>query len=222
MIRITRLRVSPAFVLAAVALLVALGGTGYAAFRLPANSVGSAQIKANAVTSSKVKNGSLLKVDFRANQLPRGAPGAPGAPGTPGAPGPKGPTGAKGPTGPAGPSDAYARLLTGPVTVSSPNLGPVTSLSIPQAGNYDIVSKAAMLGGAANGIIECQLSAGGAIDSSKIFVGATANQTIVNMLPVSLSASGTANLSCSTSGATTANNVKIVAIRTGSLQTTNG
>ncbi len=93
------IRPSPATVLATIALLVALAGTGYAAITLPTNSVGNAQLKSNAVTSSKVKDRSLLKVDFAANQLPRGAPGAPGAPGTPGA---KGATGAKGPTGASG------------------------------------------------------------------------------------------------------------------------
>jgi hypothetical protein len=93
------IRLSPATVLAAIALLVALAGTGYAAITLPTNSVGNAQLKSNAVTSSKVKDRSLLKVDFAANQLPRGAPGPPGAPGTPGA---KGATGAKGPTGASG------------------------------------------------------------------------------------------------------------------------
>ena len=38
-----------------------LGGTGYAALKLPRNSVGSVQIKKSAVTSAKVKDGSLLR-----------------------------------------------------------------------------------------------------------------------------------------------------------------
>ena len=41
--RITRLRPTPAMVAAAIALLAALGGAGYAATSLPANSVGTAQ-----------------------------------------------------------------------------------------------------------------------------------------------------------------------------------
>jgi hypothetical protein len=63
-----------------LALFVALSGTGYAAARLPANSVGSTQLKKNAVisskihadavTSAKVKAGSLLASDFAAGQLP--------------------------------------------------------------------------------------------------------------------------------------------------------
>jgi hypothetical protein len=93
------LRLSPATVIATIALMVALAGTGYAATSLPRNSVGSAQLQANAVTTSKVKNGSLLKVDFAANQIPRGLRGPAGAPGPPGAPGAKGPTGPAGPAG---------------------------------------------------------------------------------------------------------------------------
>jgi hypothetical protein len=95
-------RPSPAIVIAMIALLVALAGTGYAATSLPRNSVGPVQLQANAVTSPKVRNRSLLKIDFAANQLPRGLRGPAGAPGPPGAPG------AKGATGPAGPSGTAA------------------------------------------------------------------------------------------------------------------
>jgi hypothetical protein len=78
-------------VVAFLALAVALGGTSYAAITLPRNSVGPKQLKANAVMSAKVKNGSLLKKDFKAGQLPAGAQGPAGAPG---AKGDKGETGA--------------------------------------------------------------------------------------------------------------------------------
>jgi hypothetical protein len=74
----SRLRLSPATVISVVALFVALAGTGYAAVSLPAHSVGTAQLKANAVTSAKVLNGSLLGADFKAGQLPAG-PQAPQA-----------------------------------------------------------------------------------------------------------------------------------------------
>jgi hypothetical protein len=84
-------RPSPATVIACIALIVALGGTGYAAVTLPANSVGTAQLKKNAVTSLKVKNGSLLSADFKAGQIPAGPTGAQGAAGPVGAAGPAGP-----------------------------------------------------------------------------------------------------------------------------------
>ena len=82
--RLKRFRPSPAMVVASLALLVALGGTSIAAVQIvvPRASVGALQLKANSVNSSKVLNGSLLKVDFKAGQIPagRGPPG-PGRPG---------------------------------------------------------------------------------------------------------------------------------------------
>ena len=64
-------RPSPAMVIACLALVVALSGTSYAkVLALPVNSVGTPQLKANAVTSPKVKNHSLLAVDFKPGQLP--------------------------------------------------------------------------------------------------------------------------------------------------------
>jgi hypothetical protein len=70
------LRMSPAMAVACLALLVALGGTSVAAVTLtiPRNSIGTLQLKENAVVSSKVKNGSLLETDFRSGQLPAGKP----------------------------------------------------------------------------------------------------------------------------------------------------
>jgi hypothetical protein len=79
-------------VVAFVALLVALGGTSYAALKLPRNSVGSAQIRKNAVTSSKVKARSLRLSDF--------SPSA--RTGLDGERGPQGPVGERGPQGEPG------------------------------------------------------------------------------------------------------------------------
>jgi hypothetical protein len=89
-------------VTATMALIIALGGTSYAAIKLPGNSVGAAQIKTGAVGTSEVKNGSLLSGDFKAGQLPAGAKGDTGAAGATGAKGDAGATGAKGDTGAAG------------------------------------------------------------------------------------------------------------------------
>ena len=58
-------------VVACLALAIALSGTSYATIlALPANSIGTAQLKNNAVISSKVKDHSLLGVDFKPGQLP--------------------------------------------------------------------------------------------------------------------------------------------------------
>lgn len=77
--RILKRRPSPSMVVAFIALLVAMAGTGYAATALPTNSVGSkqlknnavvaAKIKMNAVNGSKVKNGSLTGSDIKLSSL---------------------------------------------------------------------------------------------------------------------------------------------------------
>jgi hypothetical protein len=116
---IKKLRVSPALVIASLALALTLGGTAYAATKLAPNSV----------TSREVKNRSLLAVDFKAGQLPRGPRGFAGPAG------PAGPTGAAGPAGPAGPSgasnvkwalikpDGTVAAQSGGLTVASHSLG---------------------------------------------------------------------------------------------------
>ena len=55
----TSRRPSPALVVSIVALVAALGGTSYAAFSLPTNSVGAGQLTKGAVTSSKLKTGAV-------------------------------------------------------------------------------------------------------------------------------------------------------------------
>jgi len=76
-----RRRPSPALVVACLALAVALGGTGYAAIVLPANSVGTKQLKNGAVVATKVKMHSLVAENFKDGQLPSGPPGPKGADG---------------------------------------------------------------------------------------------------------------------------------------------
>jgi hypothetical protein len=71
-----------------LALFVALGGTGYAALKLPRNSVGAKQIRTAAVRSAEVKNHSLKPVDFAA--LPQGPKGDKGDKGDPGSAGTNG------------------------------------------------------------------------------------------------------------------------------------
>ena len=114
MSRVRVRRPSPALILASLALLIALTGTSYATvLNVPDGSVTTAKIKngavttpklkndavsidklaANAVTAAQVKNGSLLKEDFKSGQLPAGPPGPQGPRGVPG---PKGAPGISG------------------------------------------------------------------------------------------------------------------------------
>ena len=62
-------QITPSLIVSIIALVVALGGASYAAIKIPKNSVGTKQIKNRAVTSSKVKDGSLLLTDFKSGQV---------------------------------------------------------------------------------------------------------------------------------------------------------
>jgi len=113
-------------VVACLALLVALGGTSVAAVQaLAPNSVGTAQLRANAVTAAKIKNRnvtgaklafnavtgatvrnrSLSAADFIASSLPVG---------------PQGPAGAAGPAGPAGPAGTIGPISVRQASVTVP------------------------------------------------------------------------------------------------------
>jgi hypothetical protein len=98
-----RARLTYANVMATTAVFIALGGTSYAALQLPKGSVGTKQLKRNAVTSPKVKDGTLRLGDFKASQRalligPHGPQGPQGPQGGTGAQGDVGPTGPPGPT----------------------------------------------------------------------------------------------------------------------------
>ena len=105
-------RPSPALVIACVALLISLGGTGYATvLQVPRNSVGTLQLQRNAVKAAKIApnavraghvlNGTLLVEDFKSGQIPQGPKGD------------KGDKGAKGDKGDPGATNVVARTTTG-------------------------------------------------------------------------------------------------------------
>jgi hypothetical protein len=115
--RRVRRHLSYANVVATAALFLALGGVSYAAVALPANSVGTKQLRRGAVTTRKVENRTLLAVDFQRGQLPRGARGAVGAQGPQGAQGLQG-----APALPGTPGSRGAPGISGLEQVISPNI----------------------------------------------------------------------------------------------------
>lgn len=151
-------RIRYADVMSTIAAFIALGGVGYAAIKLPANSVGSKQIKKGAIRSSDVKNRSLRRVDLKRGVLPApgdtrsddGSDGADGTDGQSGATGPAGPQGPQGiqgiqgiqgPTGPAGPAGtARAYAVVDPACpgnlCSTSKAKAITSVTRVSTGNY--------------------------------------------------------------------------------------
>lgn len=87
-------------VMSTIGVFIALGGTSYAVAR---NSIGTPQLRDNAVTSAKVRNGALTAKDLAASVLGSVARGPRGPEGPTGL---IGPTGAIGPIGPPGPAAA--------------------------------------------------------------------------------------------------------------------
>ncbi|HEX4307118.1 MAG TPA: hypothetical protein VHZ54_13865 [Solirubrobacterales bacterium] len=92
--RAIRQRLTYANVIATVALFLALGGAAVAATQIPRNSVGTGQLKPEAVTAGKIAK--------KARKQLRGNTGPAGPEGKTGKQGPKGATGAKGAQGATG------------------------------------------------------------------------------------------------------------------------
>jgi hypothetical protein len=138
LLRTLRSRLTYANVVASIALFVALGGSSYAAVQLSKNSVkskhiGSGQvrtgdIRGNAVTTSKIRNGTLELSDFNA-QVASDLRGAAGPQGPGGAQGPQGAGGEAGAAGPSGSSVSrlhWAGTTTVGNNTQAPLLPPIT------------------------------------------------------------------------------------------------
>ncbi len=127
-----------------LALFIATSGTSYAVLQIPKKSVGTPQLKTSAVTSKKVKDGSLRTKDFKAGSLPSG---------------PVGPQGPQGPQGPAGANatvPAYRTDGSTPFLLTS-SFQPVITLNLP-AGDYVVWSRANLLeNGSKSGQVICSL-----------------------------------------------------------------
>ena len=140
-------RPSPAMVVACVALIVALGGTGYAAVKIPRDSITARQLAKASVGTSEVKDFSLRVRDFdreeaRDLQGARGPTGAQGPKGDRGEAGPEGLRGIQGERGEPGPDNevGYAARETAtaqvPLTPFATNPGVLNLDAAPGQGGY--------------------------------------------------------------------------------------
>jgi hypothetical protein len=182
---------SYANVTATVALIVALGGTSYAAIKLPKNSV----------TSATVKDRSLLKKDFKTGQLPAGKTGKTG---------PAGPAGSAGGTGGAGTgAGLFNRVEAAEPLVPGSADQQIQSLGLP-AGSWVVTAKFIAENGTAmpGGTLACSLIIGGvAVDTLGAGTGVDFDQgASANTLTGAgtLAATGTATVVCNTQNSVTA------------------
>jgi hypothetical protein len=184
-------RPSAAMVVSVTALIVALGGTSYAAVVLPKNSVGSRQIKPRAVkasdvatgaiTSAKVKDRTLKSTDFKLGQLAAGRTGD---------------------TGLTGPSDIY--MGTG-AELANPR---IVTVHVP-AGTYAVTAKALFTNNVAGTSILCGLypvetdSVSVTTDYSGLkIVGVGDYASLANLGTKRFTAPGTFTYTCTSTGTT--------------------
>src|SRR5579864_3501893 len=194
-----RFRPSPAMFVALAALFVALGGSAYASFILPANSVGTPQLKRGAVTTRKLRNfsvtglkvrpGSLFAYDFAPGQLsggrrgptgPRGPQGPTGPRGPKGSKGDRGPTGSQGSIGATGPAGPGYRFMT-----QSGMSGPALS----SGGTYFVVVETTITAGGTPLTGECGVVASNGVTSNfhgafDVPAGATQTASFSGMLVI--------------------------------------
>jgi hypothetical protein len=196
-----RRHLSYANVVASLALFLALGGAAFAATQLPRNSVGTGQLKREAVTAGKIakKTRAQLKGD-PGPAGPQGKTGKTGPKGAIGAKGAKGDTGARGPAGADGTGPAFEVFLQAPKRIGT-SATVVLSQSIP-AGSY-VISANVALAEAGEGIqtIDCSVTGGGsAVTAVDGEAAAESPATVPLSVTVNLGSTATIALTCESPG----------------------
>ncbi|MDQ6822022.1 MAG: hypothetical protein M3076_17055 [Actinomycetota bacterium] len=125
MLRRLRRHASYANVASTLALFIALGGVSYAAIRLPAGSVGTAQIRSHAVTLREIATGAQRAL--RGKTGPRGPQGTAGTPGTPGTARAYGEVSGSGALSNSFGNPSVSHPTTGRYCVTVPGVDPATS-----------------------------------------------------------------------------------------------
>jgi hypothetical protein len=172
------LRGSPAIVIAAIALFVAIGG-GYA---IGAGFIGTGDLKNQAVTNKKIKKktikGNRVATDTLTGQQINEAS-----------------------LGGAGTAQAVRQDTAAQVPAAS-GTTTVLTLQVP-AGSYVLSSKAVLAKGGTQDPVQCFLAAGSDQDRSLEAVNAANNTTISNLLVHTFSSAGSVTLGCDNPGGAT-------------------
>jgi hypothetical protein len=193
-------------VAATLALFLALGGAAYAATQLPRNSVGTAQLRKEAVTTAKI-----AKKTRKQLQGARGPAGPQGPAGKAGKAGAKGATGAKGVQGIQGPKGEPGDLPAFEVFGATKPIGVAPSQVVAENlnnGSY-VISANVVVKATAAGTVACSLNGGGEAVAT---FGAAEEVTTLSLSVVrSLSAAGPAALTCAATGGATASYANLIA-----------
>jgi len=193
-------------VAASLALFLALGGAAYAATQLPKNSVGTNQIRKEAVTAAKIAKKTRQQLQGArgpaGQQGPQGKTGKTGAKGATGARGAQGNTGAPGVdgTGPALEVVASPKLIeAGGSTVVSQNLAP---------GAY-VVTADVVVESAIATAVTCTLNGSNGEAVGNVEAGFPVTLTLSGVR--SLGAASAATLTCAAPGGATAKYANLIA-----------
>ena len=229
-----RVRVTPAFVVALIALFVALSGAAVATTTamisgagIKDNSITGSDVRNSSITTADVKDKSLTPADFSGSvrwpagepgpagaQGPKGDTGAPGAKGEQGERGAQGVQGQKGEPGVAGvPAKAVYSAKRAPVNLPAGSVKlPILSLESLPPGSYLLMAHLTAVNFGSNGYVRCGIKAAdedsfgnwGAVAS----VGNSAPFAVVGQinvsLPVTSSYTFTPELICRQDSSTTA------------------
>lgn len=179
-------------VAATLALFLALGGAAYAATQLPKNSVGTNQLRKEAVTAAKIakKTRKQLQGD-RGPAGPQGPQGKAGAKGATGARGAQGNTGAPGADG-TGPAYEAAAKPAAPTAIGTGTQ--VVGLSLAQ-GQY-ATSANVVVTSTAGATVTCTLLSGGEASATIPTTGGF--ETLSMSGTRGLGGAGTATVLCTT------------------------
>jgi len=209
-LRIPHRRFSPGLVVASLALLFALAGTGLASGEaVPNNSVGSAQLKNNAVTAAKIASNAVTSAKIASNAVASAKIAGNAV------------TSAKVQDGTLTKADfkagelpdpkGFARFLNGPIVVPLAS-ATLATLTIPEAGSYLIWAKAYVTGTA--NAADCRLQAESDFDETQGTPAPGAPASLAFLVAHTFGAASSVTLQCSAAGAgVNANFIKMSAIK---------